>query len=90
MWFCGLLSVISYYYGDPSSSVYVWEIEGVALYFSNIIIWNKPIIIMNAQECRTLTATCMHIAWLTLDLCMLNIRSIKLHTLHLSRVLVYY
>ena len=38
MWFWDLLSVISYYYGDPSSSVYVWEIEGVALYFSNIIL----------------------------------------------------
>ena len=43
---------------------------------------------MNAQECRTLTATCVHIAWLTL--CMFNIRSIELHTLHLNRVLVYY
>ena len=31
---------------------------------------------MNAQECRTLTATCTHIAWLTL--CMFNIRSIVL------------
>ena len=41
--------------------------------------------IMNAQECRTLTATCMHIVWLTL--CMFNIRSIELHTLHLNRVL---
>ena len=45
-------------------------------------------LIMNAQERRTLTATCMHIAWLTL--CMFNIRSIELHTLHLNRVLVYY
>ena len=42
---------------------------------------------MNAQECRTLTATCMHIAWLTVYN-MFNIRSIELHTLHLNRVLV--
>ena len=48
---------------------------------------NFCIIIMNAQECRTLTATCIHIAQCIL----LNIRSIELHvpnTLHLNRVLV--
>ena len=52
-------------------------------------------IVMNAQECRTLTATCMHniIAWLTLCMFMQyqqsGVRSIELHTLHLNRVLVY-
>ena len=43
--------------------------------------------ITNAQECRTLTATCMHnIAWLTVHVCMCNtsIRSIELRILHLN------
>ena len=54
---------------------------------------------MHAGECRTLIATCMHelcvciyntIAWLTACVCLFNIMSIELYTLHLNRVLVLF
>ena len=46
--------------------------------------------IMNAQECRTLTTTCMHDARVTACVCLFNIRSIEVYTLHLNRVLVLF
>ena len=54
-------------------------------------------IIMNAQECRTLTATCMHdsstcrsIACLNVyNICLLNIRSIELDTYPAPEVLLF-
>ena len=44
---------------------------------------------MNALECRTLAAICMHescacIAWLTVYVRLFNIRNIDLHTVHLK------
>ena len=45
---------------------------------------------MNAQECRTLTATCMHIAWLTVYTTVHVQYSISgvLTYIHLNKVLV--
>ena len=48
-------------------------------------------ILMNALECRTLTATCMHdscVYSMAHCVCLFNIRSIELHTLHLNMVMV--
>ena len=47
---------------------------------------------MNALECRTLTATCMHDSCAVYSMAhcvwLFNIRSIELHTLHLNMVVV--
>ena len=39
----------------------IWELRTLP----NTLLVAHLHIIMNAQECRTLTATCIHIAWLT-------------------------
>ena len=61
-----------------------------------MIIVTVPHYVMNALECRTLTATSMHDSCVCIHsmahcMCMLklfNIRSIELHTLHLNMVMV--
>ena len=55
-------------------------------YFSILYLDLLSTVIMNAHECRTLMATCMHnyIMILCIILCMYNARSIELHTLHLN------